>query len=132
MLTEDQINEAALKIFSEVGVQSTVQAVTPLIEDENAVLKLKYSLEAVKAMGVWVQEETAPRWVPISEYPEHEILKVSRWHKLWKCLVSVEHRRAYAENGCEWLSGTKDNTWPEEAFEPFFMLLPTSPVPYGK
>lgn len=69
-----------------------------------------------------------PEWVPIAQYPDKDIPLVLRWHKLWKCPVAVQHRRAYAENGCEWLGGTRDNTWPEEAFEPFFQYLPQPPT----
>lgn len=69
-----------------------------------------------------------PEWVPIAQYPDKDIPLVMRWHKLWKCPVAVQHRRAYADNGCEWLGGTRDNTWPEEAFEPFFQVLPQPPT----
>lgn len=76
----------------------------------------------------WMREELKPSWAPITHYPIDSAPMVSRWHKIWKCLVTVQHRRAYAENGCEWLSGTKDNTWPEEAFEPYYMTLPEPPT----
>ena len=66
---------------------------------------------------------TTDDWISIDQYPEDSPV-VQRWHKIYKCIVSVQHRRAYAENQCEWLNATLDNTWPELAFEPFFKPLP--------
>jgi hypothetical protein len=70
-------------------------------------------------------EREEDRWLPIAQYPKDNPV-VERWHKIYKCTVSVKHRRAYSDQ-CEWITGTLDNTWPEEAFAPFFKSLPTPP-----
>lgn len=60
------------------------------------------------------------KWVPISEYPTEGSPKVLRWHHVWKCYVTVSHRRENTSNGCEWIDGTLTVVWPEASFTPFF------------
>lgn len=64
-ITEEQIREAALRIFAEVGVQSTPEEVRPLLSDDDAVLKLRWALEAVEAAIKWAMSQD--QWVAVSE-----------------------------------------------------------------
>lgn len=69
-------------------------------------------------------EALVPKWIPIDEFPKDKNPTVMRWHKIWKCLVSVKHRLGYVENGLEWIDGTLSHTWPEAAFTPMFYFMP--------
>ncbi|SDM40028.1 hypothetical protein [Pedobacter antarcticus] len=57
VVTDEEIKGAALIIFSEVGVESTVDKIAPLLSDDGAVLKLRFCLEAVESMGKWVRKQ---------------------------------------------------------------------------
>ncbi len=89
----------------------------PLLKDDPEVLA---SLFDVYTLGQQRRE------IPIADYPKDINPTVLRWHHIWKCYVSVKHRLAYTDNGCEWIDGTLSNTWPESAFTPFY-LLPSPP-----
>lgn len=69
----------------------------------------------------------ADRWIPISKYPKSNPV-VQRWHRIYKYPVSVYLKiGASTVEGCDWVTGTLDHTWPELAFEPFFQPLPKAP-----
>ena len=62
------------------------------------------ALFATYQMGV-----EADKWIPIGEYPK-ENPTVMRWHKTYNCPISVIYRRPYSKDGCNWITGTLDNT----------------------
>lgn len=111
--TEQEINEASRKYYAQYDGESRDMDVADLA----FIAGFK---EAISQMQ--------PEWVPIDQYPDKEIPLVMRWHKFWKCPVAVEHRRAYSEPDNEWLDGTRDNTYSETSFEPFFQYLPNPPT----
>lgn len=67
-------------------------------------------------------------WINISEYKQEgdKRNKVLRWHKIWKCPVAVF--LGTDEYVGQWLEATLSTVWPEEAFEPFYMNFPSSPL----
>lgn len=109
-ITEEQIKEAS-----------------SIHSDEYSKEDKKTASESFYEGAKWAIDQMQAGWIPISEYPADSIKPILRWHKVWRCLVSVQDRRAYAENGCRWISGTKDNTWPEEAFTPFYLNMVQDP-----
>lgn len=71
-------------------------------------------------------KEAEDKWIPIEQYKGGKIL---RWHKLWKCVVEVESLKEFPffqPSDFDWITATRDNTWKEESFEPYFMN-PTPP-----
>ncbi len=55
-----------------------------------------------------------------SSEPPKDGRKIIRWHKVWKCSVSVYYapQNEQDDNKCFWTTSTKSQTWPEEAFLP--------------
>jgi hypothetical protein len=64
--------------------------------------------------------------VPISEYDGTKRDYVMRWHVMWKCPVCV--CMGIGTMAGRWIEKTLTTYWPDEAFEPCFMPLPSSPV----
>ncbi|WP_372393899.1 hypothetical protein ABMY26_00090 (plasmid) [Azospirillum sp. HJ39] len=58
-------------------------------------------------------------WQPISTAPPDESTIV-RWHRIWKCEVSVQRNNGRVPGYPEWITATKDQTWPEDAFLPYW------------
>lgn len=68
-------------------------------------------------------------WRPISEAPKDETTIV-RWHRIWKCPVAVQRNNERYPGYPEWITATRDQTWPEDAFLPFWMpALPAALFP---
>ncbi len=72
------------------------------------------------------QNAPSIEWLPISEYHDDNPL-VMRWHKIWKCPVCVSYNPGRHNELLNWIEGTKTHAWPEEAFLPFYALIPQPP-----
>lgn len=62
--------------------------------------------------------------------PPKDGTKIVRWHRIWKCIVTVRWDvfPAEIENTTPWIDGTCTATWPEEAFLPGWMPLIDGPA----
>jgi hypothetical protein len=74
-------------------------------------------------------------WKPIESYKKRSCEKVMRWHRVWECWVAVSYTPKSRLTGdaalynCNWVAGTKDNCWPENAFLPGFTpMMPPPPL----
>lgn len=56
VISDEEIKAEALIILSKIGAESTVEEVTPLLGDPNAVLKIQYCLDAIEAMGMLMRD----------------------------------------------------------------------------
>ena len=65
-------------------------------------------------------------WRPIAEAPDG-IAPMQRWHKAWKCVVAVSRNAGRISGVREWITATRDQSWPEEAFTPHWMPVPEGP-----
>lgn len=73
------------------------------------------------------EAEAESKWKPISELDLSIPKVVLRWHKMWKCVISVWYSNA--DPMFRWHEKTLTTKWPEEAFEPFYMdELPQPPL----
>lgn len=66
-----------------------------------------------------------PEWRPIETAPRAGV--VVRWHKVWNCPVAVERNLGRLSEALEWITACKSNSWPEEAFTPYWQPLPEPP-----
>lgn len=87
-------------------------------EDIKATLRLEAQLNEYFKNDVWKNINTMPKDGTV----------IQRWHKAWKCPVSVKHNNNTLPSALEWIEGTLATSWPEEAFEPFWMPLPKAPA----
>lgn len=65
-------------------------------------------------------------WQPISTAPSDESTLI-RWHRIWKCEVAVQRNNGRIPGYPEWITATNDQTWPEDAFLPFWRRPMASP-----
>lgn len=77
-----------------------------------------------------VLSETASKhWEPkwINEDCPKDGTHIMRMHKIYKCLISVYYNEKHSEQLkiCPWIESTKSNSWPDEAFESGYIILPT-------
>lgn len=52
-------------------------------------------------------------WRPFYTAPQNRPIEV--WHVLWKCVLTIEHKEL-PDTPYPWVSATRDNSWPTEAF----------------
>lgn len=66
-----------------------------------------------------------PKW--INEDCPKDGTHIMRMHKIYKCLISVYYNEKHSEQLkiCSWIESTKSNSWPNEAFENGYIILPT-------
>lgn len=65
-------------------------------------------------------------WQPIATAPTDDSTIV-RWHRIHKCEVAVQRNNGRVPSYPEWITATKDQTWPEDAFLPFWRRPMASP-----
>lgn len=63
-------------------------------------------------------------WQPIETAP---IGVIQRWHRIWNCPVAVERNNGRFPGRAEWITATKDQSWPEGSFTPHWRPLPVPP-----
>ena len=52
-------------------------------------------------------------WHPMRTAPK-DGRKISAWHKIWKCPVSIIYYGGLSDT--QWVECTRTNRWPEESF----------------
>lgn len=72
---------------------------------------------------------TSNEWLPIEAYKGG---KIERWHKQYDCIFTVRlmsdsDKLFFGRDHKEWLEVTYANTWPEEAFDPYFRQASNPP-----
>ena len=103
---------------------------TMLTENEALLIDFCHRLAAPlrAARAVTPAPQAVPEWQPIETAPTDET-NIIRWHRIWKCPVTVQRNNGRLPGYPEWITGTKDQTWPEDAFLPVWMPLPPAPAP---
>lgn len=57
-------------------------------------------------------------WIGCKDTPAPEDREIERWHKIYKCVVSV--KISSHNHGYKWTDGTLSMQWPEESFLPYW------------
>ena len=66
-------------------------------------------------------------WQPIETAPS-DLTAIMRWHTIWKCPVAVQRNNGRMPGYPAWITATKDQSWPEEAFTAHWAPIPTGPT----
>jgi len=77
--------------------------------------------ERLKVLGLSKKEDG---WISCKDKePPKDKAKIIRWHKIYKCSVSVYYCKFNAPKShpeCVWTDSIYSNTWPEDAFLPYW------------
>jgi hypothetical protein len=68
-----------------------------------------------------LKEKEENRWISVDEKPfPIDGKRIERFHKLWKCVISVNRNNGRFPESAEWVTLCLSQSWPEEAFLPFW------------
>lgn len=93
---------------------------------EAEICELESAVRAYDNSAPTSVEAKSDGWLPIEMAPRNET-KIERWHRIFKCVVTVERNNGRIPGYPEWVTGTKDQTWPETAFTPFWRPVSDPP-----
>lgn len=114
-MTKEEIQAPAWKCWEKVNneIQGGINP-TPFV------LGYRYGVLSDTARKHW-----EPKW--INEDCPKDGTHIMRMHKIYKCLISVYYNKNHSEQLkiCQWIESTKSNSWPNEAFENGYIILPT-------
>ena len=111
-MNDEMVDNLAMSILAKHGAECTVTELKEYIDDSNAVLKLRYCLQAVKAA---LRISNDVKWAKISDngFPKNK----------WVLILTADmaHHVAY-HNGTKWIANSKFGA------EPLWWMIPSLPM----